>query len=519
MHSGDGGHLSTMSDSRASNDIGFGGELDHESQRRELELELVRIRSEANAARLEARAAELELRLRRLARAKTVESTDHSSVDDSQRVDESHRVVSQPAVNAAVGSQPNPIFNSWDDVRAAVRSVPTFLPVTTEPDDSAKSTNRIDGASPTPRRPHFLAESVEDEIQQESPYEESEPSESFAPVVIDPEIDDLAPKVDWDDEAVGKGIDSLEEVDGEQDRKRKSPAALLVSTLAHVLVLVLLAAFTLSVSDPKDQVALSASVSDPSEKVMETFEFETSEPQSEPTEPNSDTSYEISPVGDMAVTEIKPDAPPAPPSPESNELLNSQSSAASMSLKSDSSSKIQFCGVEGGGNHFVYLVDSSGSMGSGFESARTELLNSISVLKPEQRFYVIFFDAEPDYMRLSDPSVDEPRSVSATPANKQALRRWAMTITKNKGRAPYDPLKFSIKLAPDVIFLLSDGEFPQGIEDLLQENNRVENLFGDSGPVSIVHTIGYFSREGETRMKRIAEQNGGQYRHVPKPGG
>ena len=92
-----------------------------------------------------------------------------------------------------------------------------------------------------------------------------------------------------------------------------------------------------------------------------------------------------------------------------------------------------------------------------------------------------------------------------------------MRITKNDGRAPYNPLKFALELRPDVIFLLSDGEFPQGIEDLLKEQNRVENLFGDSGPISIVHTIGYHSRAGESRMRRIAEQNKGQYRHVPKP--
>ncbi len=188
-----------------------------------------------------------------------------------------------------------------------------------------------------------------------------------------------------------------------------------------------------------------------------------------------------------------------------------------MTLASDSAAKIQFCGVEGGGNHFVYLVDSSGSMGAGFESARTELLRSIEVLKPEQRFYVVFFDAEPDYMRLSDPNQDESRSAYATPENKRALKRWAMRITKNKGRAPYEPLKFALELKADVIFLLSDGEFPQGIEDLLKASNRVENLFGDSDPISIVHTISYHSREGESRMRRIAQQNQGQYRHVPKP--
>ena len=156
-------------------------------------------------------------------------------------------------------------------------------------------------------------------------------------------------------------------------------------------------------------------------------------------------------------------------------------------------------------------------MREAFESARAELLRSINVLTPDQRFYVIFFDAESDYMRLTSPDRDEARSVFATLENKQALQRWAMTIKMDRGRAPYDALPFALELGPDVIFLLSDGEFPQSIEDLLSQINRVDNLFGDEGPLSIIHTIGYHSRDGESRMKRIATQNGGQYRHVPKP--
>jgi hypothetical protein len=64
---------------------------------------------------------------------------------------------------------------------------------------------------------------------------------------------------------------------------------------------------------------------------------------------------------------------------------------------------------------------------------------------------------------------------------------------------------------------LSDGEFPQKFEDMVKKENRIANLFGDSGPISIIHTISYYSKEGESRMQRIAEQNNGQYRHVPKP--
>ena len=61
-----------------------------------------------------------------------------------------------------------------------------------------------------------------------------------------------------------------------------------------------------------------------------------------------------------------------------------------------------------------------------FESARHELLRSIDALKPDQRFYVIFFDADPDYMRVNPNDTDNAQSVLATPQHKRALKQWAV---------------------------------------------------------------------------------------------
>jgi len=305
----------------------------------------------------------------------------------------------------------------------------------------------------------------------------------------------------------------------EPPQQRRKPGAWLLSMLFHALILILLAFFTLSSTPPGDQIAIAGSVADTDELAIESIKIETPQMQPAPSQPTpSETESDISEFGEISISEIITHVPPTPASPMIDSMINADAlSAASMSLKSDSDATINFCGVEGGGNHFVYLVDSSGSMGDAFESARTELLRSINVLKSDQRFYVIFFDAESDYMRLASPDQDESRSAYATPANKQALKHWAMTIKMDRGRAPYDAIPFALDLKPDVIFLLSDGEFPQKIEDLLGDINRVDNLFGDDGPISIVHTIGYYSREGESRMRRIAKQNGGQYRYVPKP--
>jgi hypothetical protein len=516
-----------------------------EEQRRLLELQLIKVRNEASAARLEARAAEIELMIRQLSPGNARTTSVHSPPSTSTIG--SATPINSPHIPIPAAPSPSR-FESWDEVRS---TNPFPSGQSTSVTDETARVTRVDAGETTTITPHsrdadfddadfddvgdvaddtadaqtVVSEAVDEssEHADETIVDTDEPIESFStsttslsslPALL---IDESLERPDGVSGEVA--IESQLDGDEEEEQRRSKPAAWLVSAVAHVAVLVLLAAISLQTQRPKDQVALSATAVEANEASMETFSIESNEPEPVVAEPApSETEYELSPVGQIAATDFAPDAPPAPPSPAAAALSSSaMSSSAAMSLKSDSDAKIQFCGVEGGGNHFVYLVDSSGSMGDGFESARRELLASIEILKPDQRFYVVFFDAESDYMRLRNPKQDESQSVNATPENKAALKRWAMRIAMDRGRAPYDPLRFALELKPDVIFLLSDGEFPQGIEDLLREENKVENLFGDSHPISIVHTISYHSKEGESRMRRIAEQNKGQYRYIPKP--
>ncbi len=526
-----------------SDDSQSSGEL-----RRILELELIKIRNEATAARLDARAAEIEITLRRLREGTA--SPNQKLHDDAvvhRLDDQDHRVVhhANHSISAAKSSlttstSPMSRFGSWGDVRAAqshARSTEATRAVshqaTVTQVERAQSISRSDRGHSSVKRPRLLDLDAErSEIGPNKTVDKHEPSIDIdiAPVtpLVAPSVMPLAIPLIGDPATKAPRVSTPVEIFADEDEqnenrdgRRRRPAAWLVSAVAHVAALIVLAGIGLKTQMPKDQVALSASTASANEEAIETFEIEQSEamPESEVSEPvPSETEYEISPVGELAATEFSPDAPPSPPTAMAAAMSSAASSASSaMSMQSVSTKKMEFCGVEGGGNHFVYLVDSSGSMGDGFESARSALLASIELLTPEQRYYVVFFDADSDYMRLSNANQDEPRSVFATPENKVATKRWAMRINKDRGKAPYDPLRFALTLKPDVIFLLSDGEFPQGIEDLLKEENNVTNLFGESKPISIVHTIAYFSEEGESRMRRIAKQNLGQYRYVPKP--
>lgn len=492
---------------------------DYIGRLRELKLELTKARSEASAARLEARVADLELRIQRMGG--RIDDSDHPvrqlRFDQADAVEPNHAV--GPAFEprpAAVEAEETPPYIPAIARDRQVRSAQAFRRL-------ADREIRVDVAESQPNKPSQCVDAGQRNRRAVSPTR-IESWDDVRRLIENPLSDSAADNVRGAKDSYREtDLCVVPEVSGDAARSqsRRRPSAWLWSVLVHGLILVFLALITFSATPPGDQIAIAGSVADTDALEIESIEIKTAEIQPSLSEPMpSEVEYEISDIGEIEITEPILDGLLSPPSPLMDSMKQNQAmNAASMSRQSDSDAKMKFCGVEGGGNHFVYLVDSSSSMGSAFESAREQLMQSIDVLKPSQRFYVIFFDAESDYMRLSSPDRDEARSAYATPQNKAALRRWAMTIGMDRGRAPYDALPFAIDLDPDVIFLLSDGEFPQTIEDLLKDINRVDNLFGDNGPISIVHTIGYHSREGESEslMKRIAKQNGGQYRHVPKP--
>lgn len=351
------------------------------------------------------------------------------------------------------------------------------------------------------------------------------PSKSVKrPRMLDRLAEPVAVKVDQRPVTTPIPVAIAEDPAGEQQPKRRRPAGWLISTTAHVIGLLALGLLTLTNPKPKDQLAFTASVSEASETAVESFTIETAEELPDVAEPApTEAAAEISPLGALQLADVSLDlatavAPPMTP-PLSGEISSDAMKLAMAAVKGDTPSKVQFAGLDGGGNHFVYLVDSSNSMKK-FNEARMELLRSVDSLKPDQRFYVVFYDENPKYMRISAPSREEPASVYATPENKQAFRRWAMAIAQERGKSPPDVLQFAFKLRPDVIFLLSDGEFTSRTETVIRENNRQENLFGEAGPISIIHTIRYpgFSttegRQAEVQMRRIAAENGGQYRNV-----
>jgi hypothetical protein len=108
--------------------------------------------------------------------------------------------------------------------------------------------------------------------------------------------------------------------------------------------------------------------------------------------------------------------------------------------------------------------------------------------------------------------------IPATPENIERLARWLESFELELGTKPYESIKAALAMHPSAIYLLTDGQFNDPTEEFLEENNRTKEDFTERMvPKAAVHTIGIFSRNGETLLKRIAEDNGGTYQYVPPP--
>ena len=156
----------------------------------------------------------------------------------------------------------------------------------------------------------------------------------------------------------------------------------------------------------------------------------------------------------------------------------------------------------------VYVIDRSGSMHKVFGVVRKELLNSISNLTEEERFHVILFAD-------GDPLEKEPKRL--TPGIMEHKRAAAELLVRVEAEGKTDPLPalrraFEVlEGAPEevkIIHLLSDG-FPDNEAVLatiaeLNANGDVKIYTFALGDKPLVHDV----------MKRIAEDNGGLYKHM-----
>lgn len=180
----------------------------------------------------------------------------------------------------------------------------------------------------------------------------------------------------------------------------------------------------------------------------------------------------------------------------------------------------EFFGAKAAGNTFVFVVDCSPSMArdKAFDSAKKEILRSLSMLKPKQRFYILFFGAEIAPLQFGGQE-PEPYMVRANPQNLEKTIQWIQRINIQKeGRNPIDAMRQAIDMEPDAIFLLFDGETKvTNWIGRIREMNETDDLFSQGETKIPIHVVHFFREEFVADMKRLADENHGSYRFVPRP--
>jgi hypothetical protein len=129
-----------------------------------------------------------------------------------------------------------------------------------------------------------------------------------------------------------------------------------------------------------------------------------------------------------------------------------------------------------------------------------ELRRSVLALRSPQRFEVIFYNLE------SIPMPGGPRPRPADQQTKSQFLGWLSLMEPESGTDPRLALRQALSLRPDAVFLLSDGEFPEGtVEEVAQLNTR-------KIPIHCVDLSGGLAGN---HLRRIAQASGGRYASRP----
>jgi hypothetical protein len=161
-----------------------------------------------------------------------------------------------------------------------------------------------------------------------------------------------------------------------------------------------------------------------------------------------------------------------------------------------------FFGIRSTGKFFVYVIDCSGSMIDDDRMARAtiELRRSVLALQSPQQFEVIFYNDD------SIPMPGGPRPRTADSKTKGQFLAWLHLIEPDSGTDPRLALRQALGLRPDAVFLLSDGDFPEGTAA------QVARINTRKVPIHCVDLAGGL---GGDHLRRIALDSGGHYASRP----
>lgn len=172
-----------------------------------------------------------------------------------------------------------------------------------------------------------------------------------------------------------------------------------------------------------------------------------------------------------------------------------------------------FMNIVGNGQSFVYLIDISSSMGNAgrLELAKSQLKSSLRLLKPSQQFQVLFYNETTMQMKLRNRPAKN--MYSATAIHVQLAEDEIDRVTPGSGTEHLNPILHALRLEPDVIYFLTDGDQPRLSRLDLQKIRR------NNRSSASIHVIEFASGARESRdlswLQLLASQSRGKYNYIP----
>ena len=171
-----------------------------------------------------------------------------------------------------------------------------------------------------------------------------------------------------------------------------------------------------------------------------------------------------------------------------------------------------FMNIVGNGSSFVYVIDTSSSMGSDgrLDLAKNQLKASLRMLRPNQKFQVLFYGESTVHMKLRNRPAQP--MYAATTVQSQLAADEIERVVPQGGTEHRTPILHALMLEPDVVYFLTDGEQPRLTPANLAEI-RSKNRSGAQ-----LHVIEFASGPRESRhiswLQLLASQSGGTYKRL-----
>lgn len=173
--------------------------------------------------------------------------------------------------------------------------------------------------------------------------------------------------------------------------------------------------------------------------------------------------------------------------------------------------RVRFFGSEGQGMSFVFVLDRSGSMnehgGKPIRAAKAELIRSLGSLDTFHKFNIIAYNEKPLFWQPG-------KMVFANDIQKTSATKFVNGILPMGGTQHRESLTEAIRLRPDVIFFLTDGDRNDDLKSSqLQSITQHNSRLGAGAQINVIQ-FAYGEKQESRTLWELANKNRGQFIYI-----